>query len=141
MPTITALIIILIVIIIAITVVAKNTNNSSLGTPVVPFLPFNLGSPSRKKGTLVVNGLLGNLVAIRRIIVIRRNGNPTKNTNDNHISSNSSNNNMNNSSNKKKKKLTGLRCPHGPDARPPLSARCEVLTTQRSGVEGLDFRV
>ena len=38
-----------------------------LGTPVVPFCPFNFGVSllklnSRKKGTLIINGLLGNLV-------------------------------------------------------------------------------
>ena len=37
-----------------------------LGTPVVPFRPFYLGVSllklnSRKKGTLIINGLLGNL--------------------------------------------------------------------------------
>ena len=35
------------------------------GTPVVPFCPFYLEFPklnSRKKGTLIINGLLGNLV-------------------------------------------------------------------------------
>ena len=38
------------------------------GTPVVPFCPFHLGVSllklnSRKKGTLIINGLLGNLVS------------------------------------------------------------------------------
>ena len=38
-----------------------------LGTPVVPFFPFYLGVSllklnSRKKGTLIIMGLLGNLV-------------------------------------------------------------------------------
>ena len=37
-----------------------------LGTPVVPFCPFYFGVSflklnSRKKGTLIINGLLGNL--------------------------------------------------------------------------------
>ena len=39
----------------------------NLGTPVVPFCPFYLGVSllklnSRKKGTLIIKGLLGNLV-------------------------------------------------------------------------------
>ena len=39
----------------------------NLGTPVVPFCPFYFGVSllklnSRKKGTLIINGLLGNLV-------------------------------------------------------------------------------
>ena len=38
-----------------------------LGSPVVPFYPFSFGFPllkpnSRKKGTLIIKGLLGNLV-------------------------------------------------------------------------------
>ena len=38
-----------------------------LGTPVVPFFPFNFGvsllkQNSRKKGILMIMGLLGNLV-------------------------------------------------------------------------------
>ena len=37
-----------------------------LGAPVVPFYPFSFGFPllkpnSRKKGTLIIRGLLGNL--------------------------------------------------------------------------------
>ena len=40
---------------------------SCLGSPVVPLLPFFLGVPllkpnSRKKGTLIIKGPLGNLV-------------------------------------------------------------------------------
>ena len=40
-----------------------------LGTPVVPFYPFCLGVSllklkSRKKGTLIIRGLLGNLVNV-----------------------------------------------------------------------------
>ena len=43
------------------------TPRSFLGTPVVPFYPFCLGvsllkQSSRKKGTLIIWGLLGNLV-------------------------------------------------------------------------------
>ena len=45
---------------------------SYLGSPVVPFYPFSFGVPllkpnSRKKGTLIIKGLLGNLV-ISRVI-------------------------------------------------------------------------
>ena len=41
----------------------------NLGTPVVPFCPFYLGVSllkpnSRKKGTLIIKGSLGNLVRI-----------------------------------------------------------------------------
>ena len=80
-----------------------SVHEERLGTPVVPFFLFysrvsSLKLNMRKKGTLIIKGLLGNLVGIRRIVVIRRNSNPTKNTNDNHISSNSSNTNMNQSS-------------------------------------------
>ena len=40
-----------------------------LGSPVVPFYPFSFWVPvlkpnSRKKGTLIIKGLLGNLVCI-----------------------------------------------------------------------------
>ena len=40
--------------------------NGVLGSPVVPFYPFLWGGPllkpnSRKKGTLIIKGLLGNL--------------------------------------------------------------------------------
>ena len=40
---------------------------NELGTPVVPFIPFDFGVAllkvsTRKKGTLIINGLLGNLV-------------------------------------------------------------------------------
>ena len=42
---------------------------ASLGSPVVPFYPFSFWVPflkpnSRKKGTLIIKGLLGNLVVM-----------------------------------------------------------------------------
>ena len=42
-----------------------------LGSPVVPFYPFSFWVPllkpnSRKKGTLIIKGLLGNLATINR---------------------------------------------------------------------------
>ena len=45
---------------------AHNMNQASLGAPVVPFYPFSFWVPllkpnSRKKGTLIIKGLLGNL--------------------------------------------------------------------------------
>ena len=43
-----------------------------LGSPVVPFYPFLGGSllkpNSRKKGTLIIKGLLGNLVSFNTLI-------------------------------------------------------------------------
>ena len=44
-----------------------NLHNHFLGAPVVPFYPFSFWVPllkpnSRKKGTLIIKGLLGNLV-------------------------------------------------------------------------------
>ena len=43
------------------------SNQGNLGSPVVPFYPFSFWVPllnpnSRKKGTLIIKGLLGNLV-------------------------------------------------------------------------------
>ena len=46
----------------------KTLVNTCLGAPVVPFYPFSFWVPllkpnSRKKGTLIIKGLLGNLAA------------------------------------------------------------------------------
>ena len=46
-----------------------DNNNYWLGTPVVTFSPFYIGAfllklNSRKKGTLILKGLLGNLVGL-----------------------------------------------------------------------------
>ena len=48
---------------------ALPSNLLYLGTPVVPFYPFYFGvsllkQNSRKKGTLITKGLLGNLVIV-----------------------------------------------------------------------------
>ena len=48
----------------------------TLGSPVVPFCPFSLGLPllkpnSRKKGTLIIKGLLGNLELQGEVVLLR----------------------------------------------------------------------
>ena len=45
----------------------------TLGAPVVPFYPFSFWVPllkptSRKKGTLIIKGLLGNLVHAKELV-------------------------------------------------------------------------
>ena len=47
-----------------------DSTEAQLGSPVVPFYPFSfwvslLKPNSRKKGTLIIEGLLGNLVRVR----------------------------------------------------------------------------
>ena len=51
----------------ALTALSKTHYVVILGAPVVPFYPFSFWGPllkpnSRKKGTLIIKGLLGNLV-------------------------------------------------------------------------------